>query len=113
MYRAICAGDLTHQLAILTPFEAQSETGTITTQELRVLAIVWGRLEPITGKELLAAQQVQSKVNTRATVRYRTDLKTNMLIQYGDFTYTIEAIIPDERFADSLTLLLSSGVANL
>lgn len=115
MYKPLCAGDLSHRLTIRTPHQSQSDTGAITTGEMRVFATVWGRLETLSGKELIAAQQLQSQIAAKASIRYRADIlalaQANTLIQVvcKEIPYVVEAVLPDERFADALTLMLSTG----
>jgi SPP1 family predicted phage head-tail adaptor len=117
MYKPLCAGDLSHRLLIRKPFQSQSSTGAITTGEWRTFATVWGRLESLSGKELIAAQQVQSQIVARATIRYRADIlalaqaNTPIQILCNSIPYVVEAMLPDERFADALTLMLSTGTA--
>lgn len=117
MYKPLCAGDLSHRLLIRTPHQSQTGTGAITTGEMRVFATVWGRLESLSGKELIAAQQVQSQIVARATIRYRADIlalaqaNTPIQVVCKDISYVVEAVLPDERFADALTLTLSTGTA--
>jgi SPP1 family predicted phage head-tail adaptor len=115
MYRALCAGDLMHRLTINKPYQAQSGTGAIVTTEMRPYATVWGRFETLSGRELIAAQQLQSQISARATIRYRADVltlaQTNQPMQVvcNGAAYVVEAVLPDERFADSLTMMLSAA----
>lgn len=68
------------------------------------------QIEPLSGRELFAAQQVHSRVTTRITVRYRPGLLPEMRVVHRGVNYNIEAIVPD---ADSgfrhATLLCYSG----
>jgi SPP1 family predicted phage head-tail adaptor len=72
----------------------------------------------LSGRELLAAQAIQSKITTRLKVHYRPGFKARIRAWYDDpllvddaTIYNIEAVIPDpgsrRRF---VTLLCSSGV---
>lgn len=67
-------------------------------------------IEPLSGRELIAAQQVHSRVTTRITVRYRPGILPEMRVVHRSTYYNIEAVIPD---ADSgfrhCTLLCYSG----
>lgn len=65
---------------------------------------------PLSGRELLAANAVQSKVTHRIRVRYRDGITAKMRAVERETVYNIEAVIPDQ---DSglryLTLLASTG----
>jgi SPP1 family predicted phage head-tail adaptor len=66
---------------------------------------------PLSGRELIASQSVQSKVSTRIKVRYRPGFKPSMRGVHRSTIYNIEAVIPDPDSGISyLTLLCSSGV---
>jgi len=68
------------------------------------------RLETLSGRELLAAQTVNSRVTHRISVRYRPDFSAALrAVSDGGTIYNIEAVLPDERnrFA---TLMASSGL---
>ena len=65
----------------------------------------------LSGRELIAAQAVQSKVSTRIRVRYRPGFKPGMRATHRGTVYNIEAVIPDpDSGVRSVTLLCSSGV---
>jgi SPP1 family predicted phage head-tail adaptor len=67
-------------------------------------------IRPLSGRELIASQSVQSKVNTRIKVRYRPGFKPSMRGVHRGLIYNIEAVIPDPDSGISyLTLLCSSG----
>lgn len=63
----------------------------------------------LSGKELIAAQGVHSKVHTRIKVRYRPEFKASMRVIHRGVPMNIEGIIPDpESLFDYVTLLCSS-----
>lgn len=82
-------------------------------QETWVDAFGWlsADIQPLSGRELLAAQAVQGKVSGRIRIRYRPGIEPSMRIVHRDTVYNIEALIPD---ADSgvrwITALTSTGV---
>lgn len=55
-------------------------------------ATCWASIEPMNGRELLAAQQVQSQVNTRITIRYRDGVTPAMRILYKSRYFDIQSI---------------------
>lgn len=62
------------------------------------LATVWGHVEPLSGREYFQAQQLQARVNTHITIRYRDGVTPLLRAKLGSRVYRIEAVInPDER----------------
>jgi SPP1 family predicted phage head-tail adaptor len=77
------------------------------------VATVWAAIEPVSGRELLLADQVQSKVNTRIIIRARSSILASMRAVHGSTVYNIEAIIGDpDSGQEWMTLQCSSGVSN-
>jgi SPP1 family predicted phage head-tail adaptor len=67
-------------------------------------------IEPLSGRELIAAQQVHSRVTTRITVRYRPGILPEMRVVHRGTYYNIEAVIPDaESGFRHATLMCYSG----
>jgi SPP1 family predicted phage head-tail adaptor len=68
-------------------------------------------IEPLSGRELIAAQAVQSKVSVRIKVRYRTGFLASMRAVHRGTIYNIEAVVPDpDSGIRGITLLCSTGV---
>ena len=109
MFRAINSGDLSHQVRIEYKAQSQSASGQLV-PTWTLLALVWADIQPLSGRELLLAEQTMSKVEARAVVRFRTDITANMRLVYGSIIYNIAAVIQDPRFKDHLTLSLSTGL---
>lgn len=113
------AGKLRHRLTIQrleniedSSGEVQDSNGDLI-QEWVNVATVWGAIEPLSGREFIAAQAEQSKVVARITIRYRNDIDASMRIfhAYKDTYYNIEGILADkESGLEYLTLPVSEGV---
>lgn len=68
-------------------------------------------IAPLSGRELIAAQAVQSKVSTRLKVRYRPGFTASMRGLHREVVYDIAAVVPDpESGIEWISLLVSSGV---
>jgi SPP1 family predicted phage head-tail adaptor len=76
------------------------------------VATVWGSWRPLSGRELLAAQQVASKVDVEVIIRYRAGVTAAMrLIHVETGTVAnIEAVIQPDMRRIQLTLRCSTGV---
>lgn len=72
---------------------------------------VWAAIEPLSARERLVAEQVQSEVTARITIRYRDDIDASMRIKHGDDVYNIHGVLADnETMRDWLTLPVSIGL---
>lgn len=72
--------------------------------------MISAEIMPLSGRELIAADSVQSKVNTRIRIRYRPDIASKMRVVHRGNYYNIEAVIPDQDSGiNYLTLNCTSG----
>lgn len=84
-----------------------------TGEELRdwvPVAAVWAAVEPLNGREFIAAQAVQSEVTTRIRLRYRPDLNTADRINHNGTLYDIQTII-NPRSGNRELVLMCKAVA--
>lgn len=76
------------------------------------VAAVWMSVEPIRGRELFAAEQVQSPVDVRIRMRYRPGVTPQMRVVLNAVNYNIVSVIdPEERHAE-LELMCERGLNN-
>jgi SPP1 family predicted phage head-tail adaptor len=71
---------------------------------------VWSAVEPLSGREFWAQQQVQSEITVRFRIRYRDDLLTGMRVVYNSAIYMIKSIIDPLEKHEELHLMCSKGV---
>ena len=81
-------------------------------QSWALLATVWAAIEPISGREFWAQQQVQSEISARIRIRYRADVTAGMKVQYAGKKYHIKNVIDKEEEHRELHLMVSEGVVN-
>lgn len=73
----------------------------------------WARVEPLSGREFIAAQAVQSEVSTRIVIRYREGVVSSMRALHLGKVYSIQAVLPDSKSGrEYLTLMVSEGVTS-
>jgi SPP1 family predicted phage head-tail adaptor len=73
--------------------------------------MVPAEISPLSGRELIAAQAVQSKVSTRIVIRYRPGIIPSMRAIHRGTVYNILAVIPDPASGfEWINLLCTSGV---
>lgn len=104
---------LRHRVKIEKPVEVQDEnTGAITTT-WEFVSNVWASIEPLSVREMIAADVEKSKVSGRIVIRYRDDIDYTCRIvhAYKDIIYNIVGILPDkESGLEYLTLMVSNGL---
>jgi SPP1 family predicted phage head-tail adaptor len=71
---------------------------------------IWAAVEPLSGRELFAAQEHHSEVETRIRVRYRSDITAKMRVVFNGNYYDIKAVINSEFRNRELHLLCATGV---
>lgn len=108
------AGGLRHWLTfedLVTGLDSDGATVEDWVPAFAVSSRMPAEVTPLSGRELIAAGGVQSKVTHRIKVRFRNGFRARMRAVEREVYYNIEAVIPDPdsgfRF---LTLLASSGV---
>jgi SPP1 family predicted phage head-tail adaptor len=70
----------------------------------------WASVEPLSGRELFAAQEHHSEITTRIRVRYRAGITAKMRVVFGQGIYNIHAILNREMRNIELELLCSQGM---
>ena len=74
-------------------------TGSVT-KEWRDVATVWGEIDSVSGRELVAAQVEQSEMTVRIWIRYRKGVTTKNRLTCTEkgmpvTIYDIKAVLPD------------------
>lgn len=106
---------LTHRIDIQRKVVAQNPTtGEMTTSWQSISAKrIAAAVEPLSARELIAAQAVQSQVVARVVIRWRSDLEASMRIVYRGQYYDIAGVLPDKDSGlEYITLPVSQGVSD-
>lgn len=110
----IAAGALRHRVTferLIT--EQDSDGATVETWEDAFGQPLSAEIAPLSGRELIAAQAVQSQITTRIRLRGRPGLVAAMRAVHRGTVYDIAAVVPDQESGTGwLTLLCTSGVNN-
>jgi SPP1 family predicted phage head-tail adaptor len=107
---SLAAGRLRHRVGIEIPIESRDASGnrSITWQEI---ARVWAAIRMLRGRELFAAQQVNSRVIAEITIRRRDDLNSKMRITNKQDIFAIEGIMRDQDSGiEFVTINASIGI---
>lgn len=123
---SIAAGKLRHRVRIEQYVLDTDSNGDVaqdpntgaTSGTWQEFATVWAEIAPLSAKEFIAAQSVQSQVITRITIRYRPGLDATMRLVHmvgADVrgpVYNIAGVLPDlDSGLEYLTLPCSQGVS--
>lgn len=103
------AGKLRRRIEIQRRTATQDDYGqplTTWTTEITTQA----EFEPLNGRELVAAQAVQSEVTHTVTIRYRAGITPAMRIKYDGRLFNIHAVLDEAERHRMLTLLCSEGL---
>jgi SPP1 family predicted phage head-tail adaptor len=107
---ALKAGKLRHRVSLEEMSETIDSYGQREPYWSHV-ADLWAAIEPLSAKEFIAAQQLQSQVTTRITIRYRSGVTAGMRIVHRGTIYNIAGVLADKDSGiEYLTLPCSSGV---
>ena len=84
------AGDLRHRVTIKAKSVARDDYGqeTIT---WTTFATVWAAVEPLTGKDYIAGQQLEAAVDTRIRLRDLSGVVPTMRVIFGSHTYDVKS----------------------
>ena len=90
-------GRLRHRVTIQQPVVAVNGYGErITTWS--TVAVVWGAVEPLRGREFFDAEQTQAEISHRVVLRYRSGIDSTMrLLHLGRVLHIGTVIDVDER----------------
>jgi len=107
---SIAAGRLRHRVDIEDLVTAQDSHGDITQTWQSFAESVPAAVEPLSARELVQAQAVQSEVSARIVIRYRPGVKATMRIVKGSTVYRIHGVLQDK---DSGRVYLTLPVSEL
>lgn len=99
------AGDLRHLITIEQRTHAPDALGQ-PIAAWSTLASVRAAVEPLSGRELIAAQAVHAEITLRLRIRRRTDVTPTMRVLHQQRYYSINAVL---QVSPSETHLLCSG----
>lgn len=97
-------GDLRHRVALqkkeITEDELKQQSETWTD-----IATVWAAVEPLSGREYFAAEQVNTENSVKITIRYKKGITTDMRIVYDGKIFEVISILNPKERCVSLVLI--------
>ena len=102
------AGDLDQRVTVERQQGGFDELGQPLPDNWAPLFTCWAAVEPLVGREYLAAQAAQSEVTARVTMRYRTGITAQDRVIHNGTTYNIVSVI-DVRSGHRELVLMCRG----
>jgi SPP1 family predicted phage head-tail adaptor len=108
----LAAGRLRHRITIQRPVNTQDPlTGAITPTWENVVTDLAAEIAPLSVREFIASQSMQSQITARIVIRYRAGLDATMRILHGSKIYNPAGWLPDpDSGLEWLTAPCSEGV---
>lgn len=114
---SIAAGKLRHRIALQSHQYVGQDP--VSGEELRDWVTVrecWAAIEPLSARDLIAAQAAQSKATARITIRFADDIDASLRVLHlrrgKEVVYEIEGVLEDPNSGlEYITLLCAKGVS--
>ena len=103
------AGRLRHQVIIQTPTETNDSQGQAV-KPWATFATVHAAVEPLAGREYIAAAQINAETTTKIIIRYLAGITQKMRISYDSKIYNIESMKNVGERDRQLELMCSEGI---
>lgn len=105
---AIRTGDLNKRIILQTATPTQDAFGE-PALVWATLAERWAAVEPLTGNERFAAQQVNPRVSHKVTIRYLAAMTSKARVLYGTRVLEVDAVLNPLERNESLELLCTEN----
>ena len=86
------AGTLRRRIALQRNYPTQAADGS-RVDDYRTIAVVWGSIMELRGKEYLAAREAKSETSAKIRIRYRSDVKAEWRALHAGRIFDIEHVI--------------------
>lgn len=106
----IAAGTYRHRISLLRQIKTTDSLGQTQTIWQKELVNISATVEDLSGRALLAAQEVHSTVNVRIKLRFRPQIKAGMRVVFKDQGFTVQSVIRGDALNIELHLLCSTGL---
>ena len=105
------SGRLRHRVQFDELVESQNETTGLIEKTWRKKAVLWCSGEPLSGRELIAAQGNHSEITGKMLMRYNPEITHEMRAVFRGKYYNIHAVIVDNKSGiEYQNVMTSEGV---
>jgi SPP1 family predicted phage head-tail adaptor len=101
---AMRAGQLRHQVVLQRRTVTRSAGHAAMAETWTNWQTVWAKIEPLSGRELLQAQQTQAETTHEIVIRYVSELTPRDRVRFGTRVFEILSIINRDERNEMLTL---------
>lgn len=108
--RIYSAGQLNQRVQLQARTEAENALGEAAGAWVSVGAPVWAKVEPLSGREFLAAGAMQQPVDTRFVIRFRGGITPSMRVVWKGQPYDISSALPVDGGIEWIEIMATSGV---
>ena len=98
------SGRLRHRIDLETNVGTTNTFGAIT-DTWSLWTTLWASVEPLSGRELLQAQQMQADITHRVRFRYVSGVTAKMRVAYGSRYFNILSVINDQERNREIVLM--------
>lgn len=101
---------LRHRVKLHRKTSSRSPTGAVRTAQWEHVLTLWAEVTPLSVKDVINAQAVQTNITARAKIRYRTDVDSAMRLEHAGRMYEIvgEPLADNASGREYLTLVLKN-----
>lgn len=101
---AMRAGQLRHQIVLQRRTMARTANSAEMAETWTSVGTVWANVEPLSGSELLRAQQTQAETTHQVTIRHFDELTPRDRVRFGTRLFEILSIVNRDERNEMLTL---------
>ena len=102
-------GRLRHRVELQEATETRGDYGDVT-REWSTIATRWAGIEPMSGREIMQADQVNAKLSHRVRMRYDADVTPAKRLKFGSRIFDISSVINRDEKNAELEVLCSEAV---
>ena len=106
---AVRSGDFNRRISIQARDNTPDSFGQISSAWTEVLNC-WARIQPLSGRELMAAQAINAEVTHQVGIFFRPTVTAAMRAVYQGRVFNIHSVIDPEMAHFTLELLCSEGL---
>lgn len=108
--RIYSAGQLNQRVQLQQRDGTENGLGEATGAWVNVGTPVWAQVEPLAGREFLAAGAMQQPVDTRFVIRGRPGVTASMRVVWKGQPYDISSALPVDGGSEWIEIMATSGV---
>lgn len=108
--RIYSAGQLNQRVQLQQRAAAENVLGEPEGAWVNLGAPIWAKVEPLAGRELLAAGAMQQPVDTRFVIRWRAGVTPSLRLEWRGQPYDISSALPVDGGTEWIEIMATSGV---